>query len=67
MVNRVESKKPNVYKIAILDNLKYADIAYVSSIIKAERYIEEWSEIAFPNEVYEITMSKLKIQDEQRP
>lgn len=64
-MERLTSKKSNIYKIVISDT-RIFDIAYVSSIIKIERYIQDWAESVFKDENYEIIMSRLKIQDEQK-
>ena len=64
-MERIKSKKSNIYKIIISDT-KVFDIAYVTSIIKAERYIENWAESFFKNENYEITMSRLNIQNDRK-
>jgi hypothetical protein len=64
-MERLTSKKSNIYKIVISDT-RIFDIAYVSYIIKIERYIQDWAESVFKDENYEIIMSRLKIQDEQK-
>lgn len=64
-VNRTESKKSNVYKIEIKTGHRKGSELYVSSLIKVDRYIEEWAEENLPDVVYEIQMSRLKIVDDQ--
>lgn len=67
MVKREESKKSNVYKVEIKTGHNKGSVFYVSSLMKAEKYIEEWAEETFLKDVYEIQMSRLKIIDDDMP
>lgn len=64
-INRKESKKSNIYKVVIFDR-HHSDIAYLTSLIKVEKYIEEWAKNVFTKEIYEIIMSRLNIQDDEK-
>jgi len=64
-MKRISSKKSNIYKIIISDS-KIFDIAYTTSVIKIERYVEEWAESIFTKENYQIIMSRLNIQDDEK-
>lgn len=63
-IKRTSSKIPNVYKLEIELSHRNYHIAYFSAIGKVYPYLEEYASIYFPDEVYDILLSRLQLDEE---